>query len=335
MGDIPSSETSVTRETSRSPDTAAIRDALAALDLNACEQGVLLEAAYGGGEDRASRGDLSPRERADATHSLADAELIEMSPGGVVTASSNLTAKVEALALARRASRSLLQADSREALYRSIVQRMVRPPAPLGDVATIEAEFSQLSFRSAILVNAYPDGTQDFDAEVAADDLALCATRKAAGQTTAELVSTARLGVSAERQYFAELAEIHSVRVTDVPLRLALIDAETAVLQRDPHDHRQGALVTRDRDAVAYVGLLLSQLMARAVPLQRKTPVVLTPRQRAIVTLLAAGLTDEAIARRTGVTDRTVRRSIAELLEMFDVSSRFALGVEAAKQGVI
>lgn len=59
----------------------------------------------------------------------------------------------------------------------------------------------------------------------------------------------------------------------------------------------------------------------------------LTPVRRRVLTLLAAGLTDESIANHTGTGVRTVRRHISAIMEILQVDSRFAAGVAAAKRG--
>ena len=56
-------------------------------------------------------------------------------------------------------------------------------------------------------------------------------------------------------------------------------------------------------------------------------------RSREVLVLLAAGLTDEAIARELGVTDRTVRRQISRLCRKLRVDCRFQLGLEVARRG--
>jgi sugar-specific transcriptional regulator TrmB/DNA-binding CsgD family transcriptional regulator len=57
--------------------------------------------------------------------------------------------------------------------------------------------------------------------------------------------------------------------------------------------------------------------------------------QASILDCLALGLTDEVIARRLGMSVRTCRRHIAELLTMLNSTSRFQAGVEAARRGLI
>lgn len=55
--------------------------------------------------------------------------------------------------------------------------------------------------------------------------------------------------------------------------------------------------------------------------------------RRALLEQLAGGASDEQIARRLGVSVRTVRRRVAEVLEELGAESRFAAGVAAARRG--
>jgi DNA-binding NarL/FixJ family response regulator len=59
----------------------------------------------------------------------------------------------------------------------------------------------------------------------------------------------------------------------------------------------------------------------------------LTPTERTLLTLLAGGMTDEAAAKRLGVSLRTVRRQTASLMERLNASSRFEAGLKAAQRG--
>ncbi|MFC8914671.1 helix-turn-helix domain-containing protein [Streptomyces sp. NPDC057116] len=55
--------------------------------------------------------------------------------------------------------------------------------------------------------------------------------------------------------------------------------------------------------------------------------------QRELLALLAAGLKDEAIARRLGVHVHTARRRISRLLESLDARTRFQAGAQASSRG--
>ncbi len=52
-----------------------------------------------------------------------------------------------------------------------------------------------------------------------------------------------------------------------------------------------------------------------------------------VLTLLAAGLTDDAIARRLQVSHRTVQRRVGAVMEMLGCTSRFSAGVRAHELG--
>lgn len=55
--------------------------------------------------------------------------------------------------------------------------------------------------------------------------------------------------------------------------------------------------------------------------------------EKALLRLLAAGLTDEAAARRLGISVRTARRQVAVLMNKLGASSRFQAGHRAAQRG--
>ncbi len=59
------------------------------------------------------------------------------------------------------------------------------------------------------------------------------------------------------------------------------------------------------------------------------------PSQLTILTLLAAGETDDTIARRLGISTRTVARQCADLFERLGVTTRFQAGVRAAHLGLL
>jgi DNA-binding CsgD family transcriptional regulator len=60
-----------------------------------------------------------------------------------------------------------------------------------------------------------------------------------------------------------------------------------------------------------------------------------SPRQRALLHLLAAGMTDKAVGRKLGITERTVRRQVADLMILLNAESRFQLGLNASIAGLI
>ncbi|MFH8369003.1 response regulator transcription factor [Streptomyces sp. NPDC018031] len=60
-----------------------------------------------------------------------------------------------------------------------------------------------------------------------------------------------------------------------------------------------------------------------------------SPQEREVLALLAVGAKDEAIARRLGCSERTLRRLLTQITEKLGAPSRFAAGVRAARLGLV
>lgn len=52
--------------------------------------------------------------------------------------------------------------------------------------------------------------------------------------------------------------------------------------------------------------------------------------QRELLELLAAGLSDQSIGRRLGLSRRTVQRRVRSLMDLFEAETRFQLGLRSA-----
>lgn len=61
----------------------------------------------------------------------------------------------------------------------------------------------------------------------------------------------------------------------------------------------------------------------------------MTDEERLVVRRLADGLTDNAIAAREPVSPRTIQRVVAKLADAFGARSRFAIGVEVGRRGLL
>ena len=127
------------------------------------------------------------------------------------------------------------------------------------------------------------------------------------------------------------------VRTTPtLPLRLLIIDSEIAIMPLDPNNHDAGAVVHRSPSVVSLALSLFDVYWSRAKnpfeadDLASGDP--LTSQEAEIIRLLAGGAKDEQVARLLGISLRTARRITAGLAERVDASSRFELGVAAAKR---
>ncbi|MFE3452248.1 LuxR C-terminal-related transcriptional regulator [Nonomuraea sp. NPDC059194] len=123
-----------------------------------------------------------------------------------------------------------------------------------------------------------------------------------------------------------------------VPLKLIVVDGARALLPLSVRDGRltSGVLVQPSTLASA-LAALFDALWAQAgpVPGQLDGPEELDAVDRELLTLLASGLKDETIARKLGVSPRTLGRRITRLLERLGATSRFHAGLQAARRGWI
>lgn len=121
-----------------------------------------------------------------------------------------------------------------------------------------------------------------------------------------------------------------------LPIRMVIADRQLAVLPIDTSDARAGAVVLQGIGTVTALCALFESVWETAAPLGSTLPQDvngLPPQEAESLRLLAQGLTDEAIAKRLGVSPRTARRIAADLMERLDARSRFEAGVHAVQDG--
>lgn len=126
------------------------------------------------------------------------------------------------------------------------------------------------------------------------------------------------------------------VRITrSLPFRVLIADRSTALL-REP---RPGvALLLRGTGLVSALHALFEAEWRRAVPFGWSATGHhrgLSATEAVALRLLALGHTDDAIARRLGVSSRTARRIAADLMQALGARSRFQAGALAALYGLV
>ena len=115
----------------------------------------------------------------------------------------------------------------------------------------------------------------------------------------------------------------------------ALAGGARGVLPRSAAPRRMHAAL----HAVAESELVIDETFAHAL-LRRPRPAVamiapLTRREREVLQLLAAGMTNKEIASRLGVTDHTVKFHVNGILGKLGAVTRTEAVVEAARRGLI
>jgi DNA-binding CsgD family transcriptional regulator len=123
-----------------------------------------------------------------------------------------------------------------------------------------------------------------------------------------------------------------AVRCSPNPLpgRMVIIDEAVAVAAEQGSASRGVAMVVEEPVLVQGLLCLFEAVWAACIRAMPDSP---TLAERNLLERMATGSTDEAIARRLGISDRQVRRQIAHLLQRLEVSSRFAAGAEAVRRG--
>lgn len=118
----------------------------------------------------------------------------------------------------------------------------------------------------------------------------------------------------------------------DVPTRMFVIGTTHAVLPEPLGYADEPRTLVRQQGIVEALVLLFEQLWDRASPVQ-EFEVGDADLRRFLLAQLAAGAHDEQIARKLGISLRTVRRRVADLMSDLGADSRFQAGVEAARRG--
>jgi len=140
-------------------------------------------------------------------------------------------------------------------------------------------------------------------------------------------------GVAALRRARSAGAEL---RIADaLATRMLIIDSTAVVLplQATP----DGALLIRSALVVKAMREFFDMIWQRSVPWidRDSADEVLTPLQRQVVALMAVGHSDEAVGEHLGISLRSVRRHVAELMERLGADTRFAAGIAAARAGLL
>lgn len=100
-------------------------------------------------------------------------------------------------------------------------------------------------------------------------------------------------------------------------------------------DRPGGMILIHAPAMIAILRELFERYWERAVPLSQATAPAGADLRSRVLDLLAMGAKDETIARQLGVSLRTVRRRIAELMDEVGATTRFQAGMEIKRRGLV
>ncbi len=123
--------------------------------------------------------------------------------------------------------------------------------------------------------------------------------------------------------------------VATVSSRVSVFGSTAALLSDRWGSSTGRRLVVREHSLVGALASLFENVWERGMAVPGMDPGVDDPggQRRLLLHQLTQGAKDEHIARTLGVSLRTVRRRIAELMEELGAESRFQAGAEAVRRG--
>lgn len=123
-----------------------------------------------------------------------------------------------------------------------------------------------------------------------------------------------------------------------LPTHLILCDRGTALVASDVFAPVVDAVVVTDQGILSALGALFDHVWSAAEPLgadEAQDGDSLSRQQIRVLRLLAQGCTDEAVARRLGISTRTARRVAADVMTHLNARSRLQAGVHAVQRGYL
>jgi sugar-specific transcriptional regulator TrmB/DNA-binding CsgD family transcriptional regulator len=139
------------------------------------------------------------------------------------------------------------------------------------------------------------------------------------------------------------LADIHKMvslgeqaRVTGgIPVKLAIADDDAALVSIHTEQAATEAALVSSSALLDALIQFFEFTWEHAAPLGADPRSPLAEEDRRLLTLLLAGLKDDAIARQLGLSTRTMRRRMKHLMDLVGADNRFQAGAQAARRGWI
>jgi sugar-specific transcriptional regulator TrmB/DNA-binding CsgD family transcriptional regulator len=153
-------------------------------------------------------------------------------------------------------------------------------------------------------------------------------------------------GRSNEIHAYVKAGEVAHVS-PELPMKLAIADRRLAIMPlivnaptHNAPSQVESAVVVHQSSLLDALATLFAAFWDRSLPLSFSAEAGKElgteeddEERELLLSLLTAGLTDEAIAHQLGISIRTVRRRVRHLMDQLGVITRFQAGVQAAKRG--
>lgn len=147
-------------------------------------------------------------------------------------------------------------------------------------------------------------------------------------------ISMPRLdGVEATRRIVAKLQGVHVLVLTSFSDQRRIVDAIHAGAEGYLLKNAEPDQILAGIRAVVEGGLPLDPMVARALLTAQRPPatVQLTDREREVLLLVRDGMPNKLIARRLGISERTVKAHLGSVFQRLGVTDRTQAAVWAAQ----
>ena len=124
----------------------------------------------------------------------------------------------------------------------------------------------------------------------------------------------------------------------EVPMKLAIFDDNCALLVVPEESESRTHLIVHPSGLLDGAIAMFDALWRVATPVPALAPASgpgAAQEDKEVLFLLAAGATDQVIARQLGVGERTAHRRVKALMDSLGASTRFQAGIQAARRGLL
>jgi len=135
------------------------------------------------------------------------------------------------------------------------------------------------------------------------------------------------------------IAAGEQARVTEsVPVKMFIADDKMGLIPLEVGGSAEAGLIIRASSMLDTLVALFELVWEQAIPVHADGDLAAggtgpSQDEAALLSLLAAGLTDAAIAGHLGTHPRTVQRRVRELLDRLNAGTRFQAGLQAVRRG--
>jgi len=120
----------------------------------------------------------------------------------------------------------------------------------------------------------------------------------------------------------------------NVPVNMTIMDDFATLNVSYDNDEPIHLACVHNQRIVASLTAIFAAFWQLAMPLEPQNALTEAPAEfRDLIRLLSLGITDRAIARELGVSERTVGRRVTALQEHLGADTRFQLGLQIARRG--